>query len=812
ATVLADMLGRYSTVYLRKAFSVADPAATGELELVVDYDDGFIAFLNGREVARSNAGPAGVYPRINALATDSREAGSPEVFRIGDGGSFLLTGVNVLAVVGLNRSTDSGDFSLHPSLRSADPAGEGCPGDFYVAGSQATLAGKALAPGTAAVRVNGQQAAFDRGTGDWSYRAPVPPAGASFTAEALDAAGATLALRTLRAIRVRTLGGDLEDGMTLTPAGGPYVVIGPAAVRAGRRLVIEAGCELFFLAAAGLRIEGHVEARGTSPAPIRFTRLPCGANWGGFEFAASRGKNRFEFCEWSHANGDPGCLTLDDSDLELESCIIRDIDGEGVHSTGSTTRIRRCLTERTREALSLDRGDTVVEFCVIRDAVGKSDLIDCNGSIDPPPRLAFNHIYGTTDDGIDADGSSVIAEGNVIHDCGDQAFSLVGQGASRVSRNLCYRNGNGLSVKDSHLCFAEFNTFALNTVTGVRAIERTAGRGAGIITLRSSIVWGNATPLLVEASGSIDAAYCDVEGGVVSGEGNLSLDPLFADPVQGAFNLKAGSPCIGAAEDGSDLGALPYESAPRAPSDLQAAVQGYEAVWLSWRDNSAVEEAFELERAAAGGEFTPAASLPPGALEFTDRGLAPGTTYRYRLRAVNDLGASAWSDVASAVTEPLPPPVVLGIEPSSGPSRGGTAVTIRGRNLDRRVTSRLGGAVLAEVETLSPEELRGLTPPGMRGPADLLVTTPGGEAVLPAAFSYFDAYRRGDSNGDEVRDITDVLAILGFLFRSGAAPPCLDAADANGDAGVDLADAVYLLFHLFASGRAPAPDEARCFQ
>ena len=110
-------------------------------------------------------------------------------------------------------------------------------------------------------------------------------------------------------------------------------------------------------------------------------------------------ENRFVYCEWSWSEGDPGCLTVDDSYLELESCVLRDIDGEGVHATGSTTRIRRCLTERTREALSLDSGDTLVEYCTIRNAIGDSDLIDTNDS-DPPARILFNHIYGTEDDGM----------------------------------------------------------------------------------------------------------------------------------------------------------------------------------------------------------------------------------------------------------------------------------------------------------------------------------------------------------------------------------------------------------------------------
>src|SRR5206468_1197121 len=51
-TVLADMQNLYTTVYARKSFTVNDPADLLNLELDIDYDDGFVAYLNGQEVAR----------------------------------------------------------------------------------------------------------------------------------------------------------------------------------------------------------------------------------------------------------------------------------------------------------------------------------------------------------------------------------------------------------------------------------------------------------------------------------------------------------------------------------------------------------------------------------------------------------------------------------------------------------------------------------------------------------------------------------------------------------------------------------------
>ena len=62
---------------------------------------------------------------------------------------------------------------------------------------------------------------------------------------------------------------------------------------------------------------------------------------------------------------------------------------------------------------------------------------------------------------------------------------------------------------------------------------------------------------------------------------------------------------------------------------------------------------------------------------------------------------------------------------------------------------------------------------------------------------------RGDFDDDTLVNLTDGLGILNFLFLSGPAAPCQDAADSNDDGGVNLTDAVHLLNHLFLGGPAP---------
>jgi hypothetical protein len=82
------------------------------------------------------------------------------------------------------------------------------------------------------------------------------------------------------------------------------------------------------------------------------------------------------------------------------------------------------------------------------------------------------------------------------------------------------------------------------------------------------------------------------------------------------------------------------------------------------------------------------------------------------------------------------------------------------------------------------------------------------------------AFVRGDSNGDEVVNITDPKFTLNYLFLGSLAPRCLDAADATDDGRLDISDAVSTLNFLFLGetklpapnvpGPDPTPDDLGC--
>ena len=94
-----------------------------------------------------------------------------------------------------------------------------------------------------------------------------------------------------------------------------------------------------------------------------------------------------------------------------------------------------------------------------------------------------------------------------------------------------------------------------------------------------------------------------------------------------------------------------------APSDLTATAPSSSQVDLSWADNAGAETAQVLQRSTDAAFSAPTSiQLAANAQSYSDTGLAAGTQYWYRVRAVDASDGSAWSPVATATTQAAPPP------------------------------------------------------------------------------------------------------------------------------------------------------------
>jgi Domain of unknown function (DUF1929)/Fibronectin type III domain/Kelch motif len=91
---------------------------------------------------------------------------------------------------------------------------------------------------------------------------------------------------------------------------------------------------------------------------------------------------------------------------------------------------------------------------------------------------------------------------------------------------------------------------------------------------------------------------------------------------------------------------------PAAPSNLTATAVSSSQIDLSWTDNSNNETGFKVYRSKNRRRFRHLATLGANVTTFANTGLRASTTYHYRVRAQNQGGNSAYSNTASATTNP----------------------------------------------------------------------------------------------------------------------------------------------------------------
>lgn len=108
-TVLDDMQNSYSTVYLRSSFQCDNSEILDEIIFSVNYDDGFIVWINGEEVLSINA-PAS--PTFNSFASEPHESGSFEQFFIDSSNIYLLDDTNYIAIQVFNINLESTDCHI----------------------------------------------------------------------------------------------------------------------------------------------------------------------------------------------------------------------------------------------------------------------------------------------------------------------------------------------------------------------------------------------------------------------------------------------------------------------------------------------------------------------------------------------------------------------------------------------------------------------------------------------------------------------------------------------------------------------------
>ena len=106
--------GKNNTCYIRIPFTVDATVLAGlsRLMLNVRYDDGFVAYLNGQEVARRNFTGTPLWDSHADSAVEASVSDFDAIVDISEYKGELKAGANILAVHGMNSGSSSSDFLI----------------------------------------------------------------------------------------------------------------------------------------------------------------------------------------------------------------------------------------------------------------------------------------------------------------------------------------------------------------------------------------------------------------------------------------------------------------------------------------------------------------------------------------------------------------------------------------------------------------------------------------------------------------------------------------------------------------------------
>ncbi len=679
STMLSDMINRYTTLFIRHTFNVASVVDTNRhLLLTVDYDDGFVAYLDGVEIRRANT-TNGIGSNITSTQTtgaNSHEASCcnpptnlPTTYDLGAVSNRLSVGTHVLAIVGLNQSSGSSDFHLIADLAMGPGAGVGGVvnnGLYALANTNlVTLTGSNTVAGATRVTVNGDDASFNIADGTWTKSQTLQPGMNRLFIAALNSSGTLLSNRVQDIVCEMTpvsVFGAITAATSWTNVNEVIHVTGTVTVGSGATLTIGSNVVVIVSPAASIvaGAGGTIDVRGGDTYEVWFLPSTPGV-WG--EIAADGAGS---FLTIRHADINRGAVKFRNGATGLlEDSYVHEFKNGTVPIAGCTSAasvtVRRSHFNVYHETL-WQFTPMIVEHSLFENANNaSSDALDFDGA---PIGSIIRHCtfrYGPSNntDAIDLGSTSTgtVVESCLMHDFPFDKGVSIGETSYAITIRNClmYRNDSGVATKDNCTAIIEGCTIA-NCDFGFRNYNKAnpaALTGGGHITnSANNILWNNPTTFSLSNASTLVAEFSNFQGTNWPGVGNIDADPLFVNAAAGDYRLQPGSPCIGTGKDGTNMGVtLPVGGIPMWVSNLFAISAGTNPVALSWWENADNETGFLVERSTDQIAWASIGGTSANGTNFADTTGVLGQKYYYRVRATNDSGLSPVSNIASGVRQ-----------------------------------------------------------------------------------------------------------------------------------------------------------------
>jgi hypothetical protein len=423
--------------------------------------------------------------------------------------------------------------------------------------------------------------------------------------------------------------GELTEDTTWS---GTVVLEETVMVPAGMVLNIEPGTIVSLMDSISLIVYGQLIADGNETEPIRFTHYEPDTTWKQIMFIEAM-DSRFTHCIFEYADCEgahqdyyePGPRNYHEAivalatHLDFEGCTFQNLPDGGNNAEGDALAIisddpnhpgQASATFRDCQFLSIGQGVhtrfsyVLVEDCFFTGKHGDNDDVDLWGESTPAPVIRNNlFLNPEQEDMINPTRCSAVITGNVIIGSDDHGVVLRDKGFPVVMNNLIVDCSTaGIAIENSCEALLVNNTI-VDCGRGLRLFD--LGRwgppyrlnpGGGTATVINCIIWNCSQPVTLDDSSSteiedtgshITISYSDIPGGrdgvIISGtnstltweQGNINIDPQFADPANGDYHLKSQvgrydpendiwvmdkttSPCIDAGDPNSPVAFEPF--------------------------------------------------------------------------------------------------------------------------------------------------------------------------------------------------------------------------------------------------------------
>jgi probable HAF family extracellular repeat protein len=272
---------------------------------------------------------------------------------------------------------------------------------------------------------------------------------------------------------------------------------------------------------------------------------------------------------------------------------------------------------------------------------------DASGMVDLTPASDSAHAEAINDAGQVAgwrDGRAFRLTGTTFTDLGvptgfAQSFGSAINSSGQVAGHVISGTGNSEKIfrytNGAMVVLGGLGEF--NRALGINTAGDVVGYGLPVLGLRQGFVYTDANGMQ-----GLNQLIDSTSGWYILGAGGINDAGQIAGWASGPTGQRAVRLTPGA------ITPPPPPAPPNAPSALTGSVLSSGAVRLTWTDNSGNELTFRIQRATGTqGTFAFLSQVGANVTTFTDTTATAGKAYRYRVRAVNAAGVSAWSNTIS---------------------------------------------------------------------------------------------------------------------------------------------------------------------